>query len=133
MENEFVPYEETLALRELGFDKPCLAWYVDQKFKILDSVVLGYSSKRNNDYGTLSAPLYQQAFRWFREKHNLHGYIIPTSLGDFAPFIQTVFNKMVYDPWENINKGISYTNEEAELFCLRELIKTVKIENKLPS
>ena len=28
MNKEFVPYEESLALKELGFDEPCLAhWY----------------------------------------------------------------------------------------------------------
>ena len=27
MEKDFIPYEEALALKELGFDEPCLAFY----------------------------------------------------------------------------------------------------------
>ena len=27
MEKEFIPYEQALALKELGFDKPCFRWY----------------------------------------------------------------------------------------------------------
>ena len=27
MKKEFVPYEQSLALKELGFDEPCLTYY----------------------------------------------------------------------------------------------------------
>jgi hypothetical protein len=27
IEQEFIPYEQALALKELGFDEPCLFWY----------------------------------------------------------------------------------------------------------
>ena len=27
MENEFIPYEQALALKELGFDEPCIGYY----------------------------------------------------------------------------------------------------------
>jgi hypothetical protein len=32
MENEFIPYEQALALKELGFDEPCLAYYDMRSF-----------------------------------------------------------------------------------------------------
>jgi hypothetical protein len=28
MEKEFIPYEQALALKELGFDEPCFAWFI---------------------------------------------------------------------------------------------------------
>ena len=27
MNKEFITYEQALALKELGFDEPCLGWY----------------------------------------------------------------------------------------------------------
>ena len=27
MDKEFIPYEQALALKELGFDEPCFRWY----------------------------------------------------------------------------------------------------------
>jgi hypothetical protein len=75
MNKEFIPYEQALALKELGFDEPCLAFYGGDG----DSKVY-YNSLRNGsgDYEPykaservkwFGAPLYQQAFRFFREKY----------------------------------------------------------------
>ena len=58
MNKEFVSYEQALALKELGFDEPCMS-----------------SRDINNGEGLIQLPLYQQAFRWFREKHNLIGLV----------------------------------------------------------
>jgi hypothetical protein len=50
MEKEFIPYKQALALKELGFDEPCLGWYLPE---IVDrgntaSVILGgYITKWN--------------------------------------------------------------------------------------
>ena len=66
MEKEFIPYEQALALKELGFDEPCLKSYGD------DGLL------NQNDHSLyLSAPLYQQASRWFREKYFIVSYIVP--------------------------------------------------------
>ena len=66
MKNEFIPYEQALALKELGFDESCYNQYTDGT---LDLPCTKY------DYPdcveSIPAPLYQQAFRWFREKYNL--------------------------------------------------------------
>ena len=31
MEKEFIPNEQALILKELGFDEPCLAWFTENK------------------------------------------------------------------------------------------------------
>ena len=77
MNKEFIPYEEAIALKELGFDEPCSAFYkIEDSELYYDTIFQSQTVKfRNNTglntYGDLkekiSAPLYQQAFRWLGE------------------------------------------------------------------
>ena len=69
MEKEFVTYEQALALKELGFDEPCFGYY-DEGGNLYTEMV-----------EVLKAPLYQQAFRWFREKYGLYSCIMYNSDG----------------------------------------------------
>jgi hypothetical protein len=119
MNKEFIPYQEALALKELGFDEPCFAWY-DGK----------YTSSINQDYCKNSkewlttihcaAPLYQQAFRWFREKHKLSGLIeIGTQEYSFIIFDEEKDSR-------KITLSMNGTYEEAELACLKKLIEIAK-------
>jgi hypothetical protein len=85
MNKEFIPYEEAIALKELGFDELCLAYY--QKSSVIgDDTILPLIIRKeatnwnDNSFSKLgvpfySAPLYSQAFRWFREKHKWSSYI----------------------------------------------------------
>jgi len=115
MEKEFVPYEQALALKELGFDEPCIAFYEPGNNQVL---VVGAEQRYNNPellrIKDFCAPLYQQAFRWFREKYNLK-----KDYGVF-PHHTIIFNYI-------LNGG---NEKEAELECLKKLIEIVK-EKKL--
>jgi hypothetical protein len=67
MNKEFIPYEQALELKELGFNEKCAAHYLDE-----DDLELKWKIYRNLSFNTdncVQAPLYQQAFRWFREKY----------------------------------------------------------------
>jgi hypothetical protein len=88
MNKEFIPYEQALALKELGFDEPCLGYFDIQYNGITQSssgrLILGKdpdtlqcTKKMLYIHGQLKilAPTYSQAFRWFREKYNLQVYI----------------------------------------------------------
>ena len=116
MEKDFVPYEQALALKELGFDEPCFGYYVLENngdYKLYDKCEV------KNYFTYIEAPLYQQAFRWFREEHDLLG--IPTH----SKFT-IMSNKWVGQPlYGNYN---SY--EEAELSCLNKLIEIVETKEK---
>jgi hypothetical protein len=119
MTKEFIPYEQALALKELGFDEPCFAYYKDMK----GEKVLLYDSMDFD--GECSAPLYQQAFRWFREKCKLHSTITSIS--------QESWQWHITKPSESLGKMYEedfYTYEETELECLIKLIEIVKDENK---
>ena len=74
MNKEFIPYEQALELKELGFYEGCIAHYekINGKIKL---EVYSYDL----DDAICAAPLYQQAFRWFRDKYGYSG--IPNPFG----------------------------------------------------
>ncbi len=112
MKTEFIPYEQSVELKELGFDEPCFA-YRDGG----DEVMIKYIP-----HCVISAPTFSQAFRWFREKHGLVG-IIKFGTNDFT---YNVYNEdgMGLLTKESLNFNGNY--EEAELACLKKLIEIAK-------
>ena len=133
MNKEFVPYKEALALKELGFDEECFAVYNGNNIVYSDHH--NEVSLNPNDYSNIFgeiilAPLYQQAFRWFRERLNLNHYIAPTPNSLMLADI-TNTNKEVRYKWRVIGRddGVSKSYQEAEANCLNELIKIVKDDN----
>ena len=115
MEKEFIPYEQALALKELGFDEPCLGWFASDRTLVKEVT-------EKTDF-TL-APTYSQAFRFFREKYDLHNGIYPYY--DEYEFQIKDFRLPTNTP---INGGLM-KYEEAELECLQKLIKIVKEQQK---
>ena len=132
MNKEFIPYEQALELKELGFDSVCFGFYNprheigDLRANPLYEHSGGCFDNYNRTDYLVSAPLYQQAFRWFREKHNLKGGIL--YIGGLKPettwwdiYVVGHYNieynemEMKYQPYE-----------EAELACLKKLIEIVK-------
>lgn len=67
MTQEFIPYDLALEMKQLGFDEPCFGYYLASTLFISNDIV--YNS---TDIPVIKAPLYQQVFRWFREKYDLH-------------------------------------------------------------
>jgi hypothetical protein len=117
MNKEFIPYEQALELKELGFDEECLAIY-----NINEELETGYYQ---NKY-VIAAPLYSQAFRWFRENYGLASqfsyYHVPKWTFEILEFteIKMTPSKIVSE------HSKSRTYEEAELACLIKLIEVVK-------
>ena len=114
MNKEFITYEQAVALKELGFDEPnyFLKWY-DSKGDIREGLGLG----------EVKAPLYQQAFRWFREKYNLKGFVSPV---EYLDGTNDTYHWCIYNECNSGNDQL--THEEAELACL---IKLIEIANKI--
>ncbi len=123
MEKEFVTYEQALALKELGFNESCLAFYVletNGDYKLYDKCEV------KTYFTYISSPLYQQAFRWFREKYGLNSQIA------FCEYAIESCNSWKYtfdNPTRQYWNGNFNTYEEAESTCLDKLIEIVK--NKL--
>jgi hypothetical protein len=136
MNKEFIPYELALELKQLEFDEPCFAFYqveyhenspimVDDDAQYLST---GFRTCKNSEIAShyTSCPTYSQAFRWFRDKHNLRcqinyigGLINKTTWWDISVIGHYNTNpkewEMKYQPYE-----------EAELACLKKLIELTK-------
>lgn len=125
MEKEFVPYDLALELKELGFDEGCLTYYfiggkMSNYFKKVHKNSRLIQTQPHQFHCT--APLYQQAFRWFREKYNL----ISSVTGIFKDETKTDFEYWYYILQESDEEIFYKTYEEAELACLKQLIKIIK-------
>jgi hypothetical protein len=79
MEKEFIPYEPSLALKELGFNEPCFKGYTEEyKTLIAFSNTHTNTSVRNIlPTKPFTAPLYQQAFRWLYQKLDIEKGVMP--------------------------------------------------------
>ena len=127
IDKEFIPHEEAMALKELGFDEPCLAMYRKNRLYHLNEPKRVNSEKES----VISAPLWQQAFRWFREKNSDYDFKIKV-VKDYEDGkiwnVSRIMLKYVY--FINIgNTGMRKkheTREEAELACLQKLIELLK-------
>lgn len=114
MNKEFIPYTQSLELKELGFDEPCFGLYAPPS----KTVFLHH-------YGLLSAkeqilaPTFSQASRWFREKHGLIGWVEGKTF-----FMYCIESTIPTDGQLNLSPFKTY--EEAELACIVKLIQIVK-------
>ena len=154
MNKEFIPYDQALELKELGFDDECLLQYSltydeDDKtigvelFNASDCIV---TSSRNYP---IKAPLYQQAFRWLRNQ-----YMTKVSINERGDYIEGNFFMLplifpngyeikllkqstsytivggreipFYAEPEAVYKETTESYESAELACLKKLIEIVK-------
>jgi hypothetical protein len=140
MKTEFIPYEQALALKELGFDEPCM-YYVDKQN---NSFIYNFQTHPDEfiewcSVTVISTPLYQQAFRWFREKYNLHAEITWSPSYEYehgqwsdAIYEITIVNVSYTKEWEAESpdmqraNGRQLTYEKTELACLIKLIEIVK-------
>ena len=123
MEKEFIPYEQALALKELGFDNTCHAYYSQYRNKDIHLKDLGLCNRLGISEENVLAPLYQQAFRFFREKYQLLHSITEYNK-DGSLIIKIYQNKIVV--LENMINFDITEYEEAELACIDKLIQIVK-------
>lgn len=115
MEKYFVTYNKALALKELGFDEPCLAYYEGT----------GLTHGMLNDIGKrryLIAPLKSQVFGWFREKHSIHGIVSYYGKGQWnIEILDYKGNELI-----QIEDNTFWSYKEAESACIDKLIEIVK-------
>ena len=126
MEKEFVPYELAVKLKEIGFDEECFGAYHNENYLDLESEEYDYSY-------AVKAPLFQQAFRWFREKHFYHSINTYHSVSPNKPFGVSIDYLHESGKWDYIDlRGeVEFeTYEEAELACLTKLIEILETRIK---
>jgi len=132
MTKEFIPYQQALELKKLGFDEPCIGGYQSQKATLFSDIphLLKGNIHKNSEGTFTTAPLYQQAFRWFREKYNLQVYIDFYHKDSYFYKIKSQVGKEISNTTEDVilqgTPVFPRNYEEAELACLIKLIEIVK-------
>ena len=128
----FIPYDLALELKDLGFEEPCFGFYGlsrdDYKtirLSIFQNLKTDYLPDVHHLDVTCDAPLYQQAFRFFREKYGLH-YIICKNI----QMDGYGYREVILIPYMEENENTIFkTYEEAELACIKKLIEIAKEQN----
>jgi hypothetical protein len=108
----FIPFKEAIALKNLGFNEHCFATYIGETF---DSSVQFTS----DDYFT-AAPLYQQAFSFFREKYGYYPLI------EFSEQYKKWLSRHCNTNGSIRAISVHESYEEAELACLKSIIEIFK-------
>jgi len=130
MIKEFVPYTEALELKQLGFDVPCFFAFdncsTPMRCTDLRTGEQRFNGVNYNSSSYTSQPTFSQAFRWFREKHDLVHHINRDG-GWWLCSILDLYDEKEQGAIEtHIDNCYPDTYEEAELACLRKLISIVK-------
>lgn len=128
MENEFIPYEQAIALKELDFDEGCLFRYTAQQ-SLTNKGCYNHSSPSDAmltleeiHESHVLAPTYSQAFNWFREKYNLY-HTITLTLGVIG-FSLEITDTDIDERYKI--KGVFTDYKESELICLEKLVEIAK-------
>ena len=150
MNNLFVPYEQALHLKELGFNEPCMFPYHRNNTDYVDSTHVALANY-NATEKLVSAVLYQQAFDWFRKQ--VFPQIVINEKGDYVQGMLSLLPLVYHNTYvihlikastshtidnfsgaqipsyqtaHKFNGNAVPTYEEAQLACLKKLIEIVK-------
>ena len=135
MEKYFVNYKQALALKELGFNEPCMGKYDTKQGD--EWLINIYSGHLNTQFGDKNnaciAPLRSQVFEWFRKNHLL-GHEINCPFGSYSgkhAFIRNEGRYELYITDEDqlaLPEDIFYSTDyfEAESKAIDKLIEIVK-------
>lgn len=125
MKEQFVTYEQALALKELGFDEPCFGVHYNEGLNPFVIVASQYGEQGATANGGVLAPLYQQAFRHFRERFKLssHTDLLSISHSGENYYYQILNFADLISPETTFKVDGFETQEEAESACLDKLIQ----------
>jgi hypothetical protein len=132
MKNNFIPYKEALEMKQLGFKEDCFAYYRlntwDVYFKPAKmELFLHHSYGDDHEHG-INAPLWQQAFAWFRKKYSFE--ICNPPDGTFTVIVDS---KLIRKNEYGIIPKVFTKFEDAQLACLKKLIETHNIKQCTPT
>ncbi len=151
--SEFVEYKEACELAEFGLEVKFFSFfsitehiYPIDKYGVCTTVSPGdlveldqfkyLQCMFGDKFKYVGAPLYQQAFKWFRDNHSLYSEIgvDQTMEPKFCYTISWYKEEDGLVEWVNVTDRemffLEYTQEKAELNCLKKLIEIVKQRKK---
>lgn len=126
MNKHFCTYEQSLALRQFGFDEECFGyWNMDYQ---LNKPYLNPRCQPFKHEWCLPAPLKSQAFEFFREKFNTLAVVYSNASGYLFQWQDYIGG--THRGWSDYkgpnDAGVWETYEEAENACIDKLIEIVK-------
>jgi hypothetical protein len=125
---EFIPYEESIELRDLGFDSICLYIYDNHRDNIRLPIYGLFDNEEPERF--INAPLYTQVFNWFREKHNIEGFTTPLiSEVKGITFNNRKYQSFVIKDGNRYDSRLYDTFDEAQIICVRKIINIMKEKN----
>lgn len=125
----FAPKELSQKLREIGFDEPCIAYY-DPTNSLPEFPILYVSDSKKNsqEYKCITAPTWEQVFKWFRER-DIEGSIFNCyeSCDNYSHYVATVdyyYDRVLY-------KRDLDDYEEAREMVVLKMIEIYKNEQRV--
>ncbi len=129
MRKEFVSYEIALKLKELGFDEPCFTYYYNINGIIRTGIEVhihnAWTYAGTKKIETTLAPLYQQVFRWLRNKYAID-FSINTIYSKYNENTIKQYSGVIDNKTMYTNVGFYDNYEEAELAGLQKMIKIIE-------
>ena len=147
MNEYFVPYEQAIILKNLGFDEKCFAYYAKHmKFKLLffenanafwcrNSYSKSFSHifARKENLVNCTAPTYEQAFDWLELKLNVCSYIAYNTFED-KKWCFNIYS--IKDQEKLIGEGRKEgyeTKQEAKVECLKQIMLMFYVDENIQS
>lgn len=125
---DFVPYELSLELKELGFDKRCFLCY-SKEGELSNAMTLDKTDL--NDIGFILAPTYSQIFDWFEEHFDLYVEWLIEGWGDDECISKPSYRVFIWEvgkpkpnPSDDLGGG---TREQMNPEVVRGLIEIAKL------
>jgi hypothetical protein len=145
MKKEFVPFDLSLRLKELGFDEPCFGYFVDGELRGINLGIeelggiepyyqrFGFHTLTNHNIDNpnkivVTAPTFSQAFKWFRER-DFHTTIESYHcLGNDKPFGLGIDQKIngIWDYVDYSGDGNFDTYEEAQIKAIESILEIME-------
>ena len=127
MNEHFLTYEQSLAVKELGYiEEHTFAYYSSDDKRLIQ----GYSISTNED--EVDAPLKSQFFKWAREKYKIHSHISITDDEDFKGKIYIAYVldiEWLQDKEVHLeSRTENNTYEQAEDACINRIIEILKLK-----
>lgn len=125
MEKYFCNYNQSLALKELGFKKPCFGWYEHSGnfYYCYQEGLVPPSPSKKLIKNCCLAPLKSQVFEWFRDKHELVANWLYDQHDNYGSYIGVSIKNVHF---EETIVGVYKIHEEAESACIDKLIEILQ-------
>lgn len=133
--NDFVPYEIALELKNKGFDEVCFGCFVNGRFQYrlrntntkLSKILHSKMDRRVPDE-YISAPLWQQVIDWFDEVHKIRIDLThANSNGGYTFCLWRYEEPNNLGIWKRLSYVVTFTNKtKRNIQAVKEALKLIK-------